>query len=169
MPSLTLSRLLPAVLVLLLAGLLTAIALVDRDRRDHWYAFWDDGDHWDDGGLAVAEQETVNFFDLDHRRIADDVDQVLSLATGDFADDYRGKREVIIRSVEEKQAVWTATIPDDGTAVEYLGRDVASVLVAVDVEKSLRGSAAAVERNRVRVVLAYVDGEWLVSDFQEVG
>lgn len=163
------NRLVPAVLALVLAGLVSAIVLVDRDRRDHWFAIWDDGDHWSDAGLAVAEQETIHFFDLDHRRIEDDVEQVLSLATGDFASDYADKRDELVASVEEKEAVWTASIPDGGTAVEYVERDEASVLVAVEVEKSVRGAAPTTERSRVRLLLAYGAGEWLVSDFQEVG
>ncbi len=163
------SLLVPAVLAVVLAGLVTAVMLVDRDRRDTWYAFWDDGDHWSDAAIAVAELETVHFFDLDHRRVEDDVEQVLSLATGDFAADYEAKRDELVASVEEKEAVWTASVPEGGTAVEYVERDRASVLVAVDVEKSLAGAAPATERNRVRLLLAYVEGEWLVSDFQEVG
>lgn len=163
------SRLVPVVLALVLAGLVTAILLVDREQRDHWYAFWDDGDHWDDGAIAVAEQETLHFFDLDHERIEDDVEQVLSLATGTFAADYEEKREQLVASVKEKEAVWTASIPDDGAAVEYVEDEAASVLVAVDVEKSVGGAPPTAERNRVRLLLAHVDGEWLVSDFQEVG
>ncbi|HWI43788.1 MAG TPA: hypothetical protein VNS81_09215 [Nocardioides sp.] len=162
-------RLVPLVLVVLLGGLLAAVAMVDRHDGVRAWAFWEAGGQWDDGGLAVAREEVVNFFDLDHRRIDDDVAQVLSLATGDFAKEYAAKRKVLVATVKEKQVVWTASIPDGGAAVEYVDGDRAAVLVAVDVEKSLAGAPPAPERDRVRVVLRLVDDTWLVSDFREVG
>lgn len=161
--------LVPLLLTAVLVGLLVALALVDRENRPHWWEFWDDGARWDGGGLAVAREESIHFFDLDHRRIEDDIAQVLSLATGSFAKEYAGQRDVLVKTVKDKKAVWTASIPDGGAAVEYVDRDHAAVIVAVDVEKSLDGAPPTPERNRVRVVLRHVDDAWLVSDFQEVG
>lgn len=152
--------LVPSVLLLLLVGLVAAILVL---------GVFDDAGDDDAGALAVAREETINFFDLDHRRIDDDIDQVLSLATGDFASEYADKRDVLTTSVQDAKAVWTASIPEDGAAVEYLEEDGAAVLVAVDVEKAIGDAAPASERNRVRLVLEKVDGSWRVADFQEVG
>lgn len=156
-------------LAVALVALVVSLALVDCEERDHWYAVWEEGQHWDGAGLAVAKDEAINFFDLDYRRIEDDIDQVLGLATGEFAADYAQQRQRLAAAVRQKHAVWTATIPENGTAVEYAGDDVASVLLAIDVARSTDGVAGPPERERVRLVLTYTNGTWLVSEFQEVG
>ncbi|MCX6400011.1 MAG: hypothetical protein NTX33_08795 [Propionibacteriales bacterium] len=153
----------------LVLALVLALVLVDRDHPGaRWYAFWERGDDTD-AVLAVAREEASNFFDLDHRRIDADVEQVLSLATGGFAKEYREQKVALVAAVKEKKVVWRPTLPADGTALEYLDGDEAGVLLAVDVKKSSGDSPAQLERARARVVLNRVDGVWLVSDFQDVG
>ncbi len=159
----------PVVLGVVVVALVVALVLVDRDRPGaRWYAFWERDDDTD-AVMAVAREEATNFFDLDHRRIDADVEQVLSLATGGFAKEYREQQAGLVTAVKKKKVVWRPTLPADGTALEYLAGDQAGVLVAIDVQKSSGDSPAQLERTRARIVLSRVDGVWLVSDFQDVG
>ena len=146
--------LLAALIVLLLA---TATVLWLRDRRDVGA-----------GMVAVATQEARNFFSLDYRRADEDVDRVLALATGDFAEQYAAKRDEVVAGVEKAKLVVTATVPEEGTAVEYAAEDRGQVLVAVDVS-SRSTSGAEDARYRTRIELTKVDGSWLVSDVEQVG
>lgn len=119
--------------------------------------------------LVAARQEATNFFSLDYRHAAQDVDGVLALATGDFKDQYAARRDEVIASVTDKKLIVTATIPEDGAAVEYSDSDRAQVLVAVDVSTSTTGGEPTANRYRARIILEQVDGEWLVSGLEQVG
>ena len=81
-----------------------------------------------------------------------------------FALDYRGRK-----AVEDKKLVLTARVPDDGAAVEYLGKDSVWVLVSVDVHTESAGAAAQDSRYRTRVVLDKAGDRWLVSRLERVG
>ncbi|HSV41341.1 MAG TPA: hypothetical protein VLI04_21440 [Nocardioidaceae bacterium] len=151
-------RSLPVVLAALLVVLLaTAAVLWLRDRRDV-----------DSGMVAVATEEARNFFSLDYRTADEDVDRVLALATGDFAEQYAAKRDEVVAGVEKAKLVVTASVPEEGTAVEYAAEDSGQVLVAVDVSSRSTSGAEDV-RYRTRIVLTKVDGRWLVSDLEQVG
>ncbi|CAB4734705.1 MAG: hypothetical protein F2667_14750 [Actinobacteria bacterium] len=154
------SWLLPAVLVVVLAALVATSARLWSERGD---------DGLDAGAVAVARQAATNFFSLDHRHIDDDVQRMLDLATGDFADSYDEQSAALRTAVVDKQLVVTASLPEGGTATEYLGGDTAQVLVAVDVRTRARGGAVEDTRYRTRVVLTRVDDGWLVSGFEQVG
>lgn len=149
---------LPVALGVVLAGLLTtSTVLWLGDRRAA-----------DTGALVAARQGAVSFFSLDHRHAAEDVDRVLSQATGDFKEEYAEKRDEVVAGVEAKQLVVSATVPDDGVALEYLVDDEAKVLVAVDVNtQSPDGAEDA--RYRTRVELRKVDDRWLVAGVEQVG
>jgi len=150
--------LLPTALVVVLAGLIAASVVL-------WLG---DRETVDKGTLVAARQGAISFFSLDYRHAEDDVDRVLSQATGDFKKQYAEKRDEVVAGVEDKQLVVTATVPDDGVALEFLADDEAKVLVAVDVNtKSPDGAEDA--RYRTRVELARVDGRWLVAGVEQVG
>ena len=150
--------LVPVTLVLVLAGLLTTSALLWLDDRESV----------DRGALVAARQGAVSFFSLDYRHAGEDVDRVLSQATGDFKEEYAEKRDEVVDGVEDTQLVVSATVPEDGLALEYLLDDEAKVLVAVDVNtQSPDGAEDA--RYRTRVELRKVDGRWLVAGVEQVG
>ena len=73
------------------------------------------------------------------------------------------------KAVQQKKLVLTARVPDDGAAVEYLGKDSAWVLVSVDVHTESAGSSPEDSRYRTRVVLDKDGDDWLVSRLERVG
>lgn len=147
-----------ALAVVLMALLATSAVLWQRQRVG-----------LDEGAVAVAREQARNFFSLDYRHADADVDRVLSLATGDFKKQYAAKKDEVAAGVEKKKLVVTATIPDDGSAVEYLHQNRAQVLVAVDVTTKAGGGAAEAARYRTRIELTRVDDSWLVSGVNQVG
>ena len=150
--------LVPVALLLVLAGLLTTSALLWLDDREAV----------DQGALVAGRQGAVSFFSLDYRHADEDVDRVLSQATGEFKNEYAEKRDEVVAGVEDKQLVVSATVPEGGLALEYLVDDEAKVLVAVDVNtQSPDGAEDA--RYRTRVELRKVDGRWLVAGVEQVG
>jgi Mce-associated membrane protein len=127
----------------------------------------------DPGMVVVARQQATNFFSLDHRHAAEDVDKVLKLATGTFKKEYAAQRDQIIENVTSKKLVVTAVIPDDGAAVEFYDEDEARVLVSVDVTRTNEAAETdaepAEDRYRTRVLLTKVGDRWLVSGLNQVG
>ena len=149
---------LPAALAVVLVGLLASSVVLWLGQRESL----------DRGALVAGQQGAVSFFSLDFRHAEDDVDRVLSQATGDFKKEYAEKRDEVVASVKDKQLVVTATVPDDGVALEYLAGDQAQVLVAVNVNTT-SPSGAEDARYRTRVELTKVDGDWLVAGVEQVG
>ena len=119
--------------------------------------------------VSVAEDVARDFFSLDHRTLDKDMDKVLARATGEFEAQYEKQSADLRKAVEEKKLVLTARVPDDGAAVEYVGKDSAWVLVSVDVHTESAGSAAQDSRYRTRVVLDKSGDRWLVSRLERVG
>ena len=119
--------------------------------------------------VAVAEEVASDFFSLDHRTLAEDMDKVLSRATGEFEAQYEKQSADLRKAVRQKKLVLTARVPDDGAAVEYLNEDSAWVLVSVDVHTESAGQAAQDSRYRTRVVLDRAGDRWLVSRLERVG
>lgn len=153
------------------AVLAIAVAVVgyltwDRTREAEPASF-------DDAPVEVAAASARDFFTLDHRTIEDDMERVLATATGEFQDQYEKQSAELRKTVQNKRLVLTATVPDEGTAVEYLGEDAAWVLVSVDVRTESDGTPAEDTRYRTRLVLTRSDeggdDEWLVSRFEQVG
>ena len=135
------------------------------------YAQWRDrhARDLDRAPVDVAEGVARDFFSLDHRTLKADMDKVLSRATGEFEAQYEKQSADLRKAVQQKKLVLTARVPDDGAAVEYLGRDSAWVLVSVDVHTESAGASPQDSRYRTRVVLDKDGGRWLVSRFERVG
>jgi Mce-associated membrane protein len=160
---LSLPDLRPYVLRILLAVLVVAVAIatVLQSRQSESTA----------EPLAVARQEAVNFFSLDHRTADRDVKRVLALATGDFREEYEQRSAEIISGMQEKKLAVAASVPDDGVALEFLDDRSARVLVSVDVVTMNPADATkqpAPERYRTRLTLELRDGAWLVSGLDQV-
>lgn len=122
--------------------------------------------------VAVARQVATNFFSLDHETVEDDIAAVESLATGTLAETYSARSADLARDVRRRQLVVTAELPEDGTAVEALSADAASILVSVDASSVAgKGEGAGKEQvtlYRVRVTLVPVDGDWRASGLEQV-
>lgn len=149
----------PAVLAVVLAGLLGTSAVLWLSGRESL----------DDAPVAAARQATLNFFSLDYRRADADIDRVLSIATDPFKTEYAKSREKVKKGLRAKKLVVTATVPDNGAALEYLRGDRAQVLVAVDAKTVVNGKRSDDQRYRARIGLIEVDGTWRVSGVYQVG
>lgn len=149
----------PTILTVVLIGLLAASALL----------WWQGREQLDPAPVAVAKEEAANFFSLDHRSAQEDVDRVLSLATGDFKKEYASKADEIVDGVVAKKLVVTAGVPREGAGIEYLDESSARVLVAVDVSTTNSSGEREDNRYRTRVKLELVDDVWLVSGLEQVG
>jgi len=127
------------------------------------------GSSLDDAPVGTAQEAARAFFTLDHRSLGDDLQHVLGYGTDGFRARYRQQSADLRRAVLEKRLVLSASVPESGTAVEYLTDDQAWVLVAVDVHTQARGTAASDSRYRTRVVLERDGERWLVSRLEQVG
>lgn len=158
-------RWLVVVAAVLLAGVLAGTALLvlrDDDASGERAAVLDSA------ALVAARQQATAFFSLDYRRAEADVEKVLSLATGTFKEEYAASSKQVIAQVTEKKLVSTASIPDQGVAVEFVNGDKAQVLVVVDVTRTI-GTTTDNLRNRARILLEKVGDRWLVSGVNQVG
>lgn len=151
--------LLPAALVALLLALLGTSAYLWQQQREEL----------DQGAVEVARTQAKTFFSLDHRDPETSIDEMLELATDDFRESYEARRDQVVKNLVEKKIVVTASVPEDGAAVEFLSGDRAEVLVAVDVTTASGSSGSESQRYRTRVELSRVDGEWLMSAINQVG
>lgn len=151
--------LLPAALVALLLALLGTSAYLWQQQREDL----------DQGAVEVARTQAKTFFSLDHRDPETSIDEMLELATDDFRESYEARRDQVVKNLVEKKIVVTASVPEDGAAVEFLSGDRAEVLVAVDVTTASGSSGSESQRYRTRVELSRVDGEWLMSAINQVG
>ena len=149
--------------VLLAATVLVGVLAVQR---------WQDraGDTLADAPVDVGADIASDFFTLDYRTLEADSAKVLDRATGEFKAQYRTESSSLQASVKEKQLVLTASVPESGSALEYLAGDEAWVLVAVDVHTEGAGGLSEETRYRTRVVLERSeDDEWLVARLEQVG
>ena len=153
--------LLPGALSVVLLALVAWPTVLVIDRRGD--------DDLDQGAVEVARQQAKNFFSLDYRHVDDDIEALLELATDDFRTKYAAKQDKLVDAIVKNKVVETATVPEDGAAVEYLSDDRAQVLVAVDVTIASGSRGSERSRPRTRIKLSRVDGEWLVSDIDQVG
>jgi Mce-associated membrane protein len=154
--------LIPATLVIVLVALVATSAVLWLRRPSGV----------DQGPLVAAQQEAVNFFSLDYRHAEQDIDRVLAQATGTFKEQYAAKRSSLSQQIVAGKLAMTATVPEDGAAIEYLHDDRAQVLVAVDVTtkvgaKGAKGSEQS--RYRTRVGLSRVGDTWLINAVNQVG
>lgn len=157
------AKIIPAVLAVVLAGLIATSAWLWSSNPGY-------SSDLDQSATAVARQQVINFFSLDHRHVESDADRVMSLATGKFKQQYAQQRERVEQGVRKKKLVVTAEVPDNGAAVEYQHGDEARVLVAVDATTARAGAAKPdTNRYRVRLTLQRIDGQWLVSEINQAG
>ena len=116
-----------------------------------------------------AREAASDFFDLDHRTLADDVDRFLALTAPAFAAEYRRESADLRSAVATRRLTMTPQVPADATALEYLGEDVAQVLVGVDVTTKAADGRSQDTRYRVRVRLERAAGQWRVTALEQVG
>lgn len=118
--------------------------------------------------LDAARRMTMAFLNLDHRTMADDVDEVLALATGKFAREYEDSAQQL------QELMATANVVQRGEifAAGITHSDAASATVIVATQGTVRnnqtGNEPAERTHRLELGLELVDGEWLTADLQYV-
>jgi len=118
--------------------------------------------------LAAARQEAVNLTSQDYRTVDGDLRRMGDGATGQLRADLEQ------RSAQAKQVVVKNKAVARGAAAEAglvaLGRDQATVVVAVDSTVSSAGVRTPVARRyRFQLDLSLVGGRWLVANLTAVG
>lgn len=118
---------------------------------------------------TIGRTAATTFFTLDSSDVNAGIDRLLEMSTGQFRTEYAALRDRLVEQVEKKGLAVTATVPDRGTALEFLDDRRAQVLVAIDTTTTLGDGGTELDNYRVRVVLARVDDTWLVSGMEQVG
>lgn len=168
---------LPAVLGLLLVALLATSVVLLLDRREAMpdetaQAPADIGSGMI--GSSPAQQAVARgrlvaraYFTLDFTTVEADMDRLRELGTPEFVEDYDEMAPALARRVTSQRLKLSAELPENGVATEYLSQNVAQLLVSVDVTTRNDG-ASSTGLYRTRVLLQWVDGEWMVAAVDEV-
>lgn len=151
---------LPWLLALVLVALLVTAGWLAYDARERDRSA---------AAASVGREAATTFFTLDPADVDSSIDRLLDLSTGQFRSDYAEQRDALIEQVRSKGISVTATVPEQGLALEHLTRTRSQVLVAVDTTTSLPDGSAETDNYRVRVLLSLVDDRWLVSGLEQVG
>lgn len=115
----------------------------------------------------VARQQAVAFLSVDHRDMDTVAEQVLTLASGDFAETYAADLDELVASVRRDRTVVASSARAVG--VGELDERRAVVLVAADSEvRGARSEEPTLRRDRLRMELVREDERWLVSELEFV-
>ncbi|MBS42843.1 MAG: hypothetical protein CMH83_06710 [Nocardioides sp.] len=175
---------LPTVLALLLVGVVTTSVVLWRDRGTQETVTLlrpadlgnpqSPGDGRARGAVASARRAATTYFTLDHRHVDRDMAAFKRLTTDEFGEAYDRDAAALAERIEKQQLVLTASLPDDGSATEYLTTADAQVLVVVQVTTA-RPTGSTTTRFRTRVTLERepssaddFETPWRVSDLEEV-
>ncbi|MDN4163023.1 hypothetical protein [Nocardioides abyssi] len=117
----------------------------------------------------AARQLTLAFLEVDHRDMEPLTEKVLSLATGEFEEQYAANVEQLVEAAERNKSVSTGTVVALG--VGDLDADSALVYVAADSEVSNVTTDGTSQPRYYRLQLDMVreGDEWLASNVQFVG
>ncbi len=168
---------LPSILAVLLIALLATSAVLLLDRRE---ALPEEravqpadigpgamGGSPAEQAVARARLAANVYFTLDHTSVDADMDRLRDLGTPAFVEGYDRMAPALARRVTSQQLRLSASIPRNGVATEYLSQNVAQLLVSVDVT-TRRGATSSTGAYRTRVLLRWVDGQWLLEAVDEV-
>lgn len=117
--------------------------------------------------VARARLAARAYFTLDFASVEADMERLRDLGTPAFVEEYDERAPALTRRVTSRKLRLTASLPDDGVATEYLSQNVAQLLVSVDVT-TRSGDTRSTGTYRTRVLLMWVDGQWLLAAVDEV-
>jgi Mce-associated membrane protein len=118
--------------------------------------------------MAAARQTAVNFTSLDYRRYAQDSENVLRGATGDFKRQFKGQTKELTKLVAANKSVSQGRVIEAGIA--RAGERSARVLVVADSKVTNTAVKKGQVRNyRLQLDLVLEDGRWKTSDVEFVG
>ncbi|WP_399226619.1 hypothetical protein [Streptomyces sp. TRM49041] len=118
--------------------------------------------------LAAARQSALNFTSLDYRHYDRDSKNVLSGATGEFAEQFSAQTAELTKLVATNKSVSEGQVLEAGI-VESDER-TARVLVVADSKVTNLSAPQGTSRNyRLQLDLVYEGGRWLTSNVEFVG
>jgi len=118
--------------------------------------------------LAAARQEALNFISIDYRNFAQDTNNVLSGATGDFKQQFTDQSKTLQSLVTSNKAVSTGQVLQAGMVTS--SPTSARVLVVADAKVANTAAPSGQVRNyRLQMDLVEQNGQWLTSDIEFVG
>ncbi|MCR6031145.1 hypothetical protein GGQ22_06780 [Nocardioides sp. zg-579] len=169
-----------AVLAVLAVGLAAAIAVTalrSEDGRDALDRAVTGSAGRGDAELTAAHREvaeaardlTLAFLEVDHADMEPLTEDVLALATGEFADQYAANVEQLIEAAKRNKSVSTGEVVALG--VGDLDADSALVYVAADseVQNVTTDGTSQPRYYRLQIDMVREDGQWLASNVQFVG
>ena len=169
-----------AVLGVLLVGLVAAIAVTAVRSDDPGDAVRAAATDWGDDGpnqltrrhhevTAAAQQLTEAFLEVDYRDMQPLVDEVLSLATGDFAKEYEQRAPELIEAAKKNESISTGSVAAIG--VGEMDADSALVFVAADseVENVTTDGTKQPRFYRLQLDMVREDYEWKAASVRFVG
>jgi Mce-associated membrane protein len=116
--------------------------------------------------LRVGRQAAINLTTIDWRHADADIQRVLSIASGDFYNDFAKRSKPFIDLVKQTQATSQGQVT--AAALESMSGEKAHVLLAVSVQSTSAGAAPAPRLWRMRVDLEEIGRDLKVSNVEFV-
>lgn len=118
--------------------------------------------------LAAARQSALNFTSLDYRHYDRDSKNVLSGATGEFAEQFSAQTAELTKLVAANKSVSEGQVLEAG--IVRSDERTARVLLVADSKVTNVSSPQGASRNyRLQLDLVYEGGRWLTSNVEFVG
>ena len=149
---------LPVLLLLVLAGLLTGVVLTALDARAAEVR--DDDQH---AALLAARQQAVNLTTISHETADRDLARIIAAATGTLKTQFEAQAKTFPGVLRQEKSVSVGRVLAAGVKSQQDG--TVDVLVAVDatVRNAASADTGVVKHYRMDMRLIQVDGRWLVS------
>jgi Mce-associated membrane protein len=149
--------LLTVLVLVVVTAVLTAGALALRARGEA------QAEQARTAAVAAAETHAVDVLSYDHRHLGRDFKHARAVLTGDFERDYvRTTRRVVRPTAEQVEAVVKAEVVASSVVRAEANRAVVLLFVN-QTTTSNRLDGPKIDRNRVKLTMTKVDGQWLVS------
>ncbi|WP_405603368.1 hypothetical protein OG741_31275 [Streptomyces sp. NBC_01410] len=118
--------------------------------------------------LAAARQSALNFTSLDYRHYAQDSENVLKGATGDFKEQFSGQTTELTKLVAANKSISQGQVLEAG--ITRSDERTARVLVVADSKVTNTAAPGGQARTyRLQLDLVLENGRWLTSDVEFVG
>ncbi|WP_328682120.1 hypothetical protein OG905_08650 [Streptomyces sp. NBC_00322] len=118
--------------------------------------------------LAAARQSALNFTSLDYRHYAQDSENVLKGATGDFKEQFSAQTNELTKLVAANKSVSQGQVLEAG--ITRSDERTARVLVVADSKVTNTAAPGGQARTyRLQLDLVHENGRWLTSDVEFVG
>lgn len=114
--------------------------------------------------VEVARSHARKLLSYDHRNFDKDISEAKNNTTGTFRKDYlETTRSVVAAQAKENEVVVRARVVG-ASVIDAEPDRVVTLLLVNQATQSNRVDGTEVDKNRVRMTLKRVDGQWLASD-----